>query len=149
MELSLFIWWLCLAIILIIAEVITTTVYLLFLSITCFIAAALAWFNLSFITQILSAGILSLTSIYVINNYKKKHKNRQLNGKLVKDDINNFDIGQVVAVNQWNGNSAKVLYKGAYWQAQYKSTEKYPIPQNGEHIIVDMQANMLLLEYKI
>ena len=145
MELNLFIWWLCLAIILIIAEVVTTTVYLLFLSITCIIVATLAWFNLSFILQVVCASILSLASIVIVNRYKKYQGKKSLN---YKADINNFDIGQVVYVNEWNGNITKVLYKGAYWQAQYKSTEKYPIPVTGEHIIVDMQANLLLIEYK-
>ncbi|MFM2343951.1 MAG: hypothetical protein RLZZ210_560 [Pseudomonadota bacterium] len=148
MELNLFTWWLCLAILLIIAEIVTTTVYLLFISITCFIVATLAWFHAPFILQVICASVLSLLSVYGVNKYKAMQKSKNINGKNILENINNFDIGQVVYVEEWKHNSSRVMYKGTYWQAQFRATERQDKPVAGEYIIVDMQANVLLLEYK-
>jgi membrane protein implicated in regulation of membrane protease activity len=72
MQIDLYVWWLILAIILIITEILSGTVYLLFLSIVCGIVALMAWYHIAFVFQALFALVISILGVYLIHKFVHK-----------------------------------------------------------------------------
>jgi len=138
---SIFIWWIIIGLALIIAEMLTGTLYLIFIGIGFLLTSILAHYNVVFIYQIFFLSIFSIISIYLVHRRNKKFQSDKI-------DLNNFELGKSVFVQDWHGNNTRVLYKGAYWEAQYVPQINYPSPIAGEYSIIDMQGNLLLIKYK-
>ncbi len=106
-----FIWLVC-GIVLVIAELVTGTFYLLFLGIAAIVGAGVAYLGAPFWVQaIVSAIVLTLGVVWI-----QRHK------RMVKEPgMPGLDIGQPVKWESWinqNDGLARVRYRDAHWDAQ-------------------------------
>ncbi len=130
-------WWI-LACIFIGLEMISATLYLLFLAIACALAGLVAWAGFSFWLQCLCAlGVttLSFMALYVRNQRRMAEPNAQEN--------NFLDAGTKVYVAQelWQNQKARVKYRGSDWDAQLEGD----FAQDGQYVIVALKQNTLIV----
>jgi membrane protein implicated in regulation of membrane protease activity len=133
--------WFGFAVLALIGEVMTGTFYLLLFAlglaaagVTALLAGNLAW-------QIVTVSVVMAVGLFVLRK----------TGVLKKSEINaarnvnvNLDIGQTVEVESWTpGNTARVWYRGAYWQA---GLAPGAVRQAGSYRIIEIQGSTLLLE---
>lgn len=129
-------YWLLLALILMGLEMITGTFYLLALSIAMAVASVAALFGASIAWQI----SLCAVSIIIGTIILRRWKNLQI------DDTSGLDIGQDVQVLTWSENgSARVLYRGAEWNAQ---AEPADMPRTGPYYIKEIRGSALILTHQ-
>lgn len=104
--------WLVIGIVLVIAELVTGTFYLLFLGIAAIVGAAVAYLGAPFWAQaIISAVVLTMGVIW-IQRHKRMAKEPGMRG---------LDIGQPVKWESWINQSdslARVRYRDAQWDAK-------------------------------
>jgi membrane protein implicated in regulation of membrane protease activity len=96
--------WLIAGFILIIAELMTGTFYLLVLGIAALVGAGV-W-------QAIGAAIVAVAGVIWVNQYKKKMAPKRMQG---------LDFGQPAAFDSWVNKSAghaRVKYRDALWDAQ-------------------------------
>ncbi len=128
-------WWI-LALILIGAEMLTGSFYLLALGVAMVAGGLVDFFGGSLLVQFVTTGILGSSGCFMAYYYqqanKKKHKVQM-----------EFDLGQRVQVLKWNDDgSARVFYRGSQWDAIAATPQT---PRNKEMIIVKMQGSVLVL----
>jgi membrane protein implicated in regulation of membrane protease activity len=104
--------WLVTGIVLVIAELVTGTFYLLFLGIAAIVGAAVAYLGAPFWAQaIVSAVVLTMGVVWI-----QRHK------RMTKEPgMRNLDIGQPVKWESWVSQSdklARVRYRDAHWDAK-------------------------------
>jgi membrane protein implicated in regulation of membrane protease activity len=104
--------WLVTGIVLVIAELVTGTFYLLFLGIAAIVGAAVAYLGAPFWAQaIISAVVLTMGVIW-IQRHKRMTKEPAMRG---------LDVGQPVKWESWidqADNRARVQYRDAQWDAK-------------------------------
>jgi membrane protein implicated in regulation of membrane protease activity len=104
--------WLVTGIVLVIAELVTGTFYLLFLGIAAIVGAAVAHLGAPFWAQaIISAVVLTMGVIW-IQRHKRMAKEPAMRG---------LDIGQPVKWESWINETdglARVRYRDAHWDAK-------------------------------
>lgn len=134
--------WIAVAVILLAAEMLTGTFYLLVMGIAAAAGALAAWGGCPLQLQIVLALMIAAAGAFIVFRWHKKHDR--------KDDAsgNNLDIGQTVV---WQGTypdgSWKVHYRGAQWQARPFRPDVDPskplliADTSGNTLIVDNQAN--------
>lgn len=125
--------WLVVAGILLIAEIMTGTFYLLMVSLGALIGALVAYLGYGLEIQIAASAVFAvLGSLLIRKRFVKRNKiDRQ-------HDI--LDIGNKIEISNWSaGGLANVQYRGATWAAE--STDA--TPATGLHQIVDVQGNIL------
>lgn len=131
--------WLVLAGVLVVAEILTGTFYLLIVAVGALLAALVAYLGYSLEMQIGAGSVFAIIASLLLQSSRKKLP------PAASASSDKLDIGNFIEVTQWDSNGmAKVLYRGANWQAQCKDAE----PTSGLHRIVDVQSNTLLLTHK-
>jgi membrane protein implicated in regulation of membrane protease activity len=106
-------WWI-LAAILIGAELMTGTFYLLAVGFAFAIGGVLAWIGASVEMQMLVAGVLSIVGAMAAHRWRVRH------GAPPRQPA--LDVGQSVQVLAWNADgSARVTYRGTQWNAEVAS----------------------------
>jgi len=104
--------WLAAGFVLVIAELVTGTFFLLVLGIAAFAGSCAAWFGLSFWLQaLLSAGIAVAGVIWV----------RQHRKAMAQPDMASLDVGQAVTLDAWvsrEQGTARVKYRNTLWDAE-------------------------------
>lgn len=131
--------WLVLAGILVTAEILTGTFYLLIVAVGALLSALTAYLGYSLEMQIGSGAVFAIIASLVLQSSRKKLP------PTASAQSDKLDIGNLIEVPQWDSNGrAKVLYRGANWQVQSNDQE----PLTGMHVIVDVQSNTLLLTHK-
>lgn len=136
--------WFGFAVLALIGEVMTGTFYLLLFAlglaaagITALAGGILAW-QIVTVSVVTAAGLLVLRRTGVL---KKSEINAARNADV------NLDIGQIVDVASWSANgTARIWYRGAYWQAVPSAGAAGVDRQPGPHRIVEIQGSTLLLE---
>lgn len=133
--------WFGFAVLALIGEVMTGTFYLLLFAvglagagIAALLGGGLAW-------QIVTVAVVTLLGLFVLRRsgvLKKREVNSARNADV------NLDIGQTVEVEAWSANdTARVWYRGAYWQAMpAPGVARHP----GAYRIVEIQGSTLYLE---
>jgi membrane protein implicated in regulation of membrane protease activity len=104
--------WLVTGIVLVIAELLTGTFYLLFLGIAAIVGAAVAYLGAPFWAQAIVASIVLLVGVIWIRRHKRMTKETGMPG---------LDIGQPVKWESWisqSENMARVRYRDAQWDAK-------------------------------
>lgn len=104
--------WAAAGLILVIAELVTGTFYLLVLGIAALVGAAVAFFGLGFWIQAISASLIAVAGVVWI------HQRRKL---MTPAAMPSPDLGQPVAWESWVNESdhlARVRYRGASWDAR-------------------------------
>jgi membrane protein implicated in regulation of membrane protease activity len=109
-----YLYWLLAAIVLVIAELLTGTFYLLVLGVAAAAGATLAWFNLGFPAQAAFATAIAVVGVFFAHRYRTRNP-RAYAGS------NAIDIGQRVILDSWVNEAeglARVSYRGALWDAR-------------------------------
>ena len=114
---STFILFLLIGVILIICELISTSLYLLIIGIGFIIASFLSFLNFNVYYSTLFAGIFAIIGCFIIYRYKKpSHSSKMI--------VNH--IGQEVRVTEINNYNIQVFYSGTYWQAKVEWGDPFP-----------------------
>ncbi|OGS96073.1 MAG: hypothetical protein A3H31_01210 [Gallionellales bacterium RIFCSPLOWO2_02_FULL_57_47] len=106
------VWWLV-AVVLVIAEMLTGTFYLLAVASGLAVAGLAAYLGMPWGGQAAVAGLICSASVAGIFRWKQQHTNPHEQSNLA------YDIGQDVHVVHWSDDRhARVSYRGAEWDAE-------------------------------
>lgn len=106
------VWWLA-AVVLVIAEMLTGTFYLLAVAAGLAAAGLTAYLGVAWGGQAAVAALLCSASVAAIFRWKQQHTNPHEQANLA------YDIGQDVHVVHWSDDRhARVSYRGAEWDAE-------------------------------
>ena len=129
--------WLIVAGVLVLAELLTGTFYLLMLSLGAAAAALTAYADGTLTWQIITAAIVG-GGAAVLWHMKKPLSND------AQDSNVHLDIGETVTVDAWDAQGhTQIKYRGAQWAAVCAANAT---PEPGLHRISEMQGNRLVLE---
>jgi membrane protein implicated in regulation of membrane protease activity len=127
-------WWI-LAALLVGAEIVTNTFYLLAIGIAFAIGGIVAFAGASAPMQLLIAGILA-----VIGTMLAHHWRRRRGEPLPQPGL---DIGQAVHVEAWRADgTARVVYRGTHWDGVLASSD---MRRQNTMYIVDTRGSTLVL----
>jgi membrane protein implicated in regulation of membrane protease activity len=104
--------WLVTGIVLVIAELVTGTFYLLFLGIAAIVGAAVAYLGAPFWAQATVAAVVLTAGVVWIQRHRRMAK---------EPGMRALDIGQPVKWESWisqSDNLARVRYRDAHWDAR-------------------------------
>jgi membrane protein implicated in regulation of membrane protease activity len=103
-------WWI-LAAILIGAELLTGTFYLLAVGVAFVLGGVAAWLGSSLPVQLLIGGVFAVAGTAVAHQWRKRHA--------MPAPHPGLDVGQEVDVVAWRDNdTARVQYRGTQWDAE-------------------------------
>jgi membrane protein implicated in regulation of membrane protease activity len=128
--------WAIAGFVLIIAELLSGTFYLLVLGIAALAAAAVAFVGGDFWVQAMAAAAVALIGIYLVRRWWATHPK---DGK----SSNNLDLGQAVIIDSWvnqAAGTARVKYRGSTWDAQLDTNLEYP-PKLADVLYIRGQEN--------
>jgi len=129
-------WWLVTGV-LVAAELMTGTFYLLMLAIGAVAAAGAAHLGASLTTQLATAALIGGLAA-VLWRQRSLHRTQQEPTEL------HLDIGETVQVDAWDAQgTAQVKHRGAQWTAVCTTPAA---PALGAHRIHGIQGNRLVLE---
>lgn len=103
--------WILTGFVLVIAELLTGTFYLLMFAVAAFGAAAVAWFGLSFPVQSVTAAAAAVAGCWCVHLYRTKNTQQQMAP---------VDFAQPVVFEAWideGSRIARVRYRNAPWEA--------------------------------
>jgi len=104
--------WLVTGFVLVIAELVTGTFYLVVLGVAAFAGAGLAYSGSPFVSQAVVAAIVAVAGVIWVNRYKKNMAPKRMRG---------LDVGQPAAFESWidkGAGHARVKYRDTLWDAQ-------------------------------
>lgn len=104
--------WLAAGFVLVIAELVTGTFFLLVLGIAAFAGSATAWFGLGFWLEALCAATVAVAGVLWVRQQRKS---------MQQPDMASLDVGQAVAFDAWvsrEQGTARVKYRDALWDAE-------------------------------
>ena len=128
------VWWIAAAL-LIGAELVTGTFYLLAVGIAAAFGGIAAWLGASLPQQYLTAGALGVALTAAAHQWRKRQAPPSPQPSL--------DVGQSVQVKSWNPDgTARVAYRGSLWDAELASPE---VPHADTLFIVATRGSILLL----
>ena len=134
--------WLVLAGLLLVAEMLTGTFYLLLIGVGASLGALAAWLGAGLELQIGAAAAFSAVATVVLYQQRKIRTNAD--GPATHDLL---DAGNVVHVHAWGGedlapSQTRVSYRGAQWSAISIDAQ----PSTGAHRIVRVNGSTLELQ---
>jgi membrane protein implicated in regulation of membrane protease activity len=103
--------WFVAGIVLIVAELLTGTFYLLVLGIAALVAAAVAYGGGGFLAQVIVAGLIAIAGIFWIRGRKRA---------MATPAMPSLDVGHPVTLDSWvnrGDHLARVKYRDALWDA--------------------------------
>jgi membrane protein implicated in regulation of membrane protease activity len=127
-------WWIAAAV-LVGAELVTGTFYLLAVGIAAAVGGFAAWFGAMLPMQFVIAGAVGVALTMAAHRWRMRHPPAMPHASL--------DIGQAVHVRSWNADgTARVAHRGADWDAELAS----PTTPRAETLyIVDTRGSTLVL----
>jgi len=132
------VWWFVLAFVLLVAELLTGTFYLLMIALALAGAGLASLAGASLTVQLLVAAVLGFSGALLLRRLRF--------GKLQNDQaepLQNMDVGQSLKVDGWSGTrTARANYRGAQWDIELAPGEE---PQPGEFVIQSIHANRLVV----
>jgi len=109
--------WAIVALVLVIAELLSGTFYLLMLALAAFGAAAAAYIGQTFPVQCIVAGVIAAAGCYGVHLYRAKSGGRRMAS---------IDAGMPASFESWldaRSRLARVRYRGASWDARVEGNE--------------------------
>lgn len=103
--------WLAAGFLLVIAELVTGTFFLLVLGIAAFAGSATAWFGLGFWVEALCAAAVAVAGVFWVQQRRKAAP---------QFDMASLDVGQAVTFDAWASREqgrARVKYRNTLWDA--------------------------------
>jgi membrane protein implicated in regulation of membrane protease activity len=129
------VWWI-LATMLVGAELLTGTFYLLAVGIAFALGGAAAWLGASMPMQLLTAGVLAVVGTVVAHRWRRSRGDPPPQPGL--------DVGQVVHVESWSPEgAARVVYRGTKWDGVLASAST---PRQPTMYIVATRGSTLVLD---
>lgn len=130
--------WIITGILMLIGEMLTTSFFLLFMSLGSFAAALAAFFQQGILIQVVLFLIVSVLGVLLL---RKPIQNKLLKKALIASDVGS----QVVVTKQFAPNQQDTLmYQGTSWSAQNVGSSTI---QNGSTaVIVSIDGNKLLIK---
>ena len=140
MNLETWLVWAVAGFVLVIAELVSGTFYLLVIGIGAFAGAVAAWVQAGFVVQALAAGVVAVVGAWIVHTWHARQP--------VSPQGSNFlDRGQAVVLEGWaneTANIARVKYRGTTWEARIAQPGERPAP--GTTLYIEGQdGNMLLV----
>ena len=133
------IWWL-MAVMLVIAEMFSSTFYLLAVATGLVAAGLAAYLGMAWGGQAAVAALLCSASVAGIFRWKQQHTNPHEQSNLA------YDIGQSVLVVRWSDDRhARVSYRGAEWDAEL-AKNALPDSARQKWRIREMVGSQLIIE---
>jgi membrane protein implicated in regulation of membrane protease activity len=127
-------WWI-LAAMLVGAELMSGTFYLVAIGIAFAIGGAVAWLGASTPVQLLVAGVLAVVGASAAHWWRRRH------GEPPRQP--GLDIGHAVHVRAWHADgTARVDYRGTQWDGVPESAQT---PRNNTMYIVATRGSILVL----
>jgi membrane protein implicated in regulation of membrane protease activity len=123
--------WLIAGFVLVIAELITGTFYLLVIGLGAFAGGVAAWTGAHVMVQALASGLVALAGVWAV------HHSHVRNRKGTPGD-NLLDRGQPVVLESWANEAAgiaRVRYRGTSWDARVAPAEARPAPGSTLYIM--------------
>jgi membrane protein implicated in regulation of membrane protease activity len=119
--------WIAAGFVLVFAELVSGTFYLLVLGIGAFAGGAAAWLDAGFGIQAVVAAAVALTGVWWVHQRRTAIRGHAMPG---------LDHGQPVAFESWTNQAegmARVKYRGTQWDAQLPAGES-PAPGDTYYI---------------
>ena len=133
-------WWWVVAGALVAAELYSGTFYMLMLALGCAAGALAAHAGMGYAAQVATAALVGAGTTAVWH-FKRARSPRSAPVESNRDA--QMDIGQTVSVPAWDGDgTARVSYRGSAWNIGYRGAG---VPAPGEHVIVAVQGNRLIV----
>jgi len=104
--------WLVAGFVLVIAELVTGTFFLLVLGIAAFAGSATAWFGLGFWLEAMCAAAVAVAGVFWVRQQRKS---------MQQPDMASLDVGQPVSFDAWvsrEQGAARVTYRNTQWDAE-------------------------------
>lgn len=137
---SAWIWWMVLALGLLILELLTGTFYLLVIAVALAAAGLANLGGAPFTLQLVVAAVIGFGG----SLWLRRSRLGRLTGEA--DALQNLDIGQVVRIDGWSaGNTARAQYRGAEWDVVLAPGEA---PSPGEFVIRSVNGSRLVVSRK-
>lgn len=128
------IWWIAAAL-LIGAELVTGTFYLLAVGIAVALGGVAAWLGASLAVQFGIAGVLGVALTIAAHRWRLAHAS--------PPPLPSLDVGQTVHVETWNADgTARVAYRGTTWDAELAAPD---VPRAETLYIVAMRGSVLIV----
>jgi len=111
--------WLAAGFILVIAELLTGTFFLLVLGVAAFAGSAMAWFGLGFWLEALGAALIAIAGVFWVRQQRKA---------MQQPDMAALDVGQAVAFEAWlnrDQGAARVKYRNTQWDAEVEGERDF------------------------
>jgi len=109
--------WVIVGLVLVIAELLSGTFYLLMLAVAAFGAALAAYFGQAFPVQCIVAAVLAAAGCYGVHVYRARSSSKRMPP---------IDAGMPASFESWldaRSRLARVRYRGASWDAQVAGSE--------------------------
>ena len=132
--------WIIAGLVLVIAELVTGTFYLLVLGVGAFAAAIIAWAGGNAILQVIAGGAFAIGGGLLVHHWHESHR------KADEGRSNLLDLGQPVVLEGWANEAAglaRVKYRGTYWDARIAGAAARPTP--GSTLYINGQEGHMLV----
>jgi membrane protein implicated in regulation of membrane protease activity len=137
-----YVWWFVIGFGLLVAELLTGTVYLLIIAVAMGVAGVAAFAGASLPLQLVLAAAIGLGGSMWLRTTKW---GRRLHER-ADDRMQNMDIGQSLRVDEWSpSRTARAPYRGSTWDVELAPGEQ---PVAGEFVIREIHANRLIVAAK-
>lgn len=117
--------WLVVGFVLVIAELVTGTFYLLVIALGAFAGAIAAWAGGNVLVQAVIGSAIALAGAWYVHHWHAAHQSKA-------DPHGNFlDRGQAVVLEGWTNEPAgfaRVRYRGTSWDARLAEPAARPVP---------------------
>jgi membrane protein implicated in regulation of membrane protease activity len=142
MTMELWLIWVIAGFVLVIAELVTGTFYLLVIGVGAFAGALVAWLGGNELWQAVVGSAVALAGAWGVHHW------HGVKNTGVAENSNFLDRGQPVVLEGWaneNARIARVKYRGALWDAKLARSDDHPSPgatlyitaQDGNTLVVD------------
>ena len=129
------VWWI-LAAVLVGAELLSGTFYLLAVGIAFAIGGIAAWLGADLPLQLLTAGVLAVVGTVLAHRWRQR--------RVGKTGLPDLDVGQSVRVEAWHADgTARVVYRGTRWNGVLATPET---PRKHTMYIVATRGSTLVLD---
>lgn len=133
-----FLIWICLAILLGIADLFIGSGYIFILALSCLPPAAVAYFTPDILWQFVTYALFGIVGCFIGAKWFRRKK------AMLNENTQHLDDGSIVEVSHWNSiGQTKVFFRGAYWEAKAQAGEELT---TGPWMICGNQGNILILK---
>src|SRR3954469_4894731 len=132
--------WVVAGFVLVIAELVTGTFYLLVIGFGAFAGAVVAWMGGNELVQAIAGSAIALGGAFAVHHWHLRERASTPAGS------NMLDRGQAVVLEGWvdeKASVARVKYRGGWWAARLKDAETHPSP--GSTLYIDSQEGSTLV----